>query len=350
MNLDEIPWEEPVKLMARPGVPEQYHQFDTTSAMAVRAAISACRPLLVRGEPGVGKTQLAYAAARKLKRPLVQTVVDSRTESRDLMWSFDPVRRLADAQLEATIAAIDRSPENDSEATNDSSSETVSREKALRRRIRRRLKISRYVEPGPLWWAFDWENAVGQARQCGVQPEVVPEYASIVEGVVLLIDEIDKADPDVPNGLLEALGASQFRPPGFRDPVQATASPPLVIITTNEERTLPDAFLRRCLVLQLRLPEPPAELESLLMERGRIHFPEIDGQATVFADAARIVVDDREKLKKRGQRPLPGQAEYLDLLRAVIRMTDDDAERKRLLTEIREFTLKSGVVADVELD
>ena len=80
----EIDWQTPVKLVDRPGLAEQYHLFDAESALAIRAALAARRPLLVRGEPGVGKTQLAAAAANVLKRPLVTKVVDSRTESRDL--------------------------------------------------------------------------------------------------------------------------------------------------------------------------------------------------------------------------------------------------------------------------
>ena len=84
-------------------LPEQYHVFDHDSAQAIRAALASKRPLLVRGEPGVGKTQLAAAAAKVLKRPLVSRVVDSRTESRDLLWTFDAVMRLADAQASSSF-------------------------------------------------------------------------------------------------------------------------------------------------------------------------------------------------------------------------------------------------------
>src|SRR5438046_2014808 len=99
----EIDCQTPVKLIDRPGLPEQYHLFDPESALAIRAALAARRPLLVRGEPGVGKTQLAAAAAKVLKRPLVARVVDSRTESRDLLWEFDAIMRLADAQIAAAF-------------------------------------------------------------------------------------------------------------------------------------------------------------------------------------------------------------------------------------------------------
>ena len=100
----EIDCSRPVKLVDQPGLPEQYHQFEPESALAIRAALGACRPLLVRGEPGVGKTQLAAAAARVLKRPLVEKVVTSRTESRDLLWEFDAVQRLAEAQVAGAVA------------------------------------------------------------------------------------------------------------------------------------------------------------------------------------------------------------------------------------------------------
>ena len=102
----EIDCSTPVKLADRPGLPEQYHQFEPESALAIRAALGACRPLLVRGEPGVGKTQLAAAAAKVLGRPLVQKVVESRTESRELLWEFDAVQRLAEAQIAGAVGSL----------------------------------------------------------------------------------------------------------------------------------------------------------------------------------------------------------------------------------------------------
>src|SRR5271165_5169388 len=102
----EIDCSTPVKLADRPDLPEQYHQFEPDSALAIRAALGACRPLLVRGEPGVGKTQLAAAAAKVLGRPMVQKVVESRTESRELLWEFDAVQRLAEAQIAGTAGSL----------------------------------------------------------------------------------------------------------------------------------------------------------------------------------------------------------------------------------------------------
>src|SRR5206468_63305 len=104
----EIDCTRPVELIARPELPEQYHQFEPESALAIRAALGACRPLLVRGEPGVGKTQLAAAAARVLEWRLVQKVVEARTESRDLLWEFDAVMRLAEAQIVGAVSSLVR--------------------------------------------------------------------------------------------------------------------------------------------------------------------------------------------------------------------------------------------------
>src|SRR5208337_5088308 len=92
-------------------------------------------------------------------------------------------------------------------------------------------------------------------------------------GCVVLIDEIDKADTDVPKGLLEALGSGEFTPLGSSKPIKVAGEPPLVIITTNEERVLPNAFLRRCLVLELKLPGDDSRLIAHLIKRAGVHFP-----------------------------------------------------------------------------
>jgi len=307
-----------VPLSARGSLPEQTHVFDIDSIRAVNAALAARRPLLVRGEPGIGKSQLARAAAKKLKRPYLQHVIDARTESRDLLWRYDAVARLAEAQLSGALGRRDEG-------------------------IRRRLAVSNFLHPGPLWWAFDWRDAARQAGEVGESAPPKEDDADLDNGYVVLIDEIDKAETDVPNGLLEALGSGEFTPMGRRQPVSAVGEPPLVIVTTNEERALPDAFLRRCLVLHLRLPATRSELESFLVERGHAHFPGADRRVIDYA--VKLLADQRVPEDggppKTGPLPLPGQAEFLDLLRAVIAMRPGEPDKQlQVLDEISKFALK----------
>lgn len=136
-----------------------------------------------------------------------------------------------------------------------------------------------------------------------------------------MIDEIDKADTSVPNGLLEYLGQGTFSVPGFDEAVHARGPAPLVVLTTNEDRALPDAFVRRCVVLHLRVPDheqwadlEPGSLAKWLCERGRAHFADLD--EGVLQAAAEQLVDDRRALRAGGH-CLPGLAEYIDLVAAV---------------------------------
>ena len=320
----EIDWQSPIKLIDRPGLAEQYHQFDPESALAIRAALAARWPLLVRGEPGVGKTQLAAAAAHVLKRPLVSKVVDARTESRDLLWEFDAIMRLADAQIAAFL------PPKDCADESDEGTPQASRGEALRNR----LAVGNYVRPGPLWWAFDWEDACERANRTHTPFPPCASPADSRNGCVVLIDEIDKAESDVPNGLLEALGSGRFTPFGQTEPVEVRGEPPLVVITTNEERVLPNAFLRRCLVLELKLPRDESELVEHLIRRAEVHFPtRTESSKTLFRQAAELLVVDRRTAQTRNLMPLPGQAEYLDLLRAVFHLEGDSGQRPEVILE-----------------
>ncbi len=162
--------------------------------------------------------------------------------------------------------------------------------------------------------------------------------ATAGNGAVLLVDEIDKADPAVPNGLLEALGQGQFATPwGESIAAPRNAVAPLVVITTNEERALPDAFVRRCLVLRMEWPSQRKELLAALVERGLAHFPEAAPE--LLDQAAAMVADDRKIVAERGVCP-PGGAEYLDLLRAVLTQWPKDRTKQRQgLERIREFAL-----------
>ncbi len=295
---------------------ERCHEFDRDSITAVNAALSSRRPLLVRGEPGVGKSQLADAAAFELQRPLISFVVDSRTEPRDLLWRFDAVMRLAEAQIVGNLK-LDSCELGD------------------------RLAIEKFVRPGPLWWALDHKSASDHVAENESPPTRVPDPGWLNNGWVVLIDEIDKAETDVPNGLLEVLGRLRFQPLGLSEPVGLGdgREPPLIVITTNEERLLPDAFVRRCMVLHLGLPQSDAELKELLCGRGQAHFGDRIAE-DVLRKAADLLVEDRKTAVQNQLTPLPGQSEYLDLLRAVGNQADSAQEQLKLIDEIAKFALK----------
>jgi MoxR-like ATPase len=308
--LDEKLATKPLPLASRGLLKAAVHLFDEESILAVNAALAARRPLLVRGEPGTGKSQLARAAAQALHRLFVSKVVDVHTEARDLLWSFDAVARLAEAQLAGSAR---------------------SQEEA--RVAREQLDESRFVAPGPLWWAFNAATARAQAELAGAP---LLEGGKPGEGAVLLVDEIDKADAAVPNGLLEALGDGEFPVQGHSN-VRMTGAPPLVIVTTNEERALPDAFLRRCLVRHLALPKDGKELIDLLVKRGKAHFQECAD--SVLLETANLLAKDRANMIERSLSP-PGQAEYLDLLRAVTELATSEEQQLALLKRIAPFALR----------
>lgn len=305
-----------VDFASHSGLADQVHLLSVTEIHAINAAIAAGRPLLVRGEPGTGKSQLARAAAKKLNRVFISHVIDARTESRDLMWSFDAVMRLANAQLSGSL-------QQDAQ------------------QARQELAVENYLQPGPLWWAFDWADATSQAERVQVLPPTQPDGGGWQNGSVLLLDEIDKAESETPNGLLEALGARQFTPLGRSKPVCVQGGLPLVVITTNEERALPDAFLRRCLVLRLGLPAEEPELIALLMQRGKAHFPKASEE--LLRKAAEMLSKDRHAALEAQVTPRPGQAEYLDLLRAVLSLERTKAKQMALLEVVAQYTLRKHV-------
>ena len=305
----------PFELPAMASWPATRHVFEQDQILALRAAEAAGRPLLVQGEPGTGKSQLAHAAAVASRRLFLPFVVDGRTEATDLMWRFDAVARLADAHL-ASVS-------NGGVPTG--------------------LDVSAYVHPGPLWWAFDWKDAEEHRSSARVRqpaPALPPdEFQWQAErGSVLLIDEIDKAEAEVPNGLLEALGNGRFTIPLTGKVVsrQIHCPAPLVIVTTNDERELPAPFLRRCLVLTLSLPKGDA-LVAYLVARGELHFPELAAAyPAVLREAAGMLVDDRLEAEPRGVY-MPGLAEFLDVLRALVGLGGDPMKH---LTRVREFAFR----------
>ncbi len=248
------------------------HQWSESEIDALTLALAARRPLLVRGEPGIGKTQIARAVAVHCDWMLHSETIHPRFDPEHLIARCDAVRRLADAQ--AQKLGPDES----------------------------------YWTPGPLWLAYDW---TGARRYLG-QLDQVPEPG----GHVILIDEIDKAESDLPNSLLELLGQrSQSFAPLRLQLGGPRAKLPLVIITTNEERELPAAFVRRCVVLNLAAPE---DYQGWLIARGRAHYPGGDWSMNkrVLTRAAEQLVADRLAMQE-ADLPPPGAAEYLDLLAAL---------------------------------
>lgn len=321
-------------LRPRHGMSESVHLLDRDSALAINAALTSRRPLLVRGEPGVGKSQLARAAADMLNRSLVTCTVNSRTETNELLWHTDLVARLAEAQIAG--GGGDRT----------------------------RLALGRFVRPGPLWWGLDWAGAQAQLevyhRALAGLPDdapvdVAPPDTPRPAGSVVLIDELDKADSAIPNGLLDALGHRGFDVPGVKrvclqkDSTGKEKPWPLVIFTTNEERHLPEAFLRRCFVLPLTLPTAQTALEGVLVQRGLAHFgPDRPGDResrgkelglAVIKEAAEAIASDRAE-HQGDRRYRPGVAEFLDLL-AAIQPADDPSA---LLEEVMQFALNKQAI------
>jgi len=319
--IPDIPVDKRIPLPETGTWPESVHLFDQASADAVLAAIAAERPLLVRGEPGVGKSQLARAAACVLQRAFVATVVHARSEAQDLQWEFDAVARLGEAQ----VLAAEKSKQD----------------------VQERLDPRKYLTPGPLWWVFDWQSAADQVAEhahCKIRPPAAPKDWIPEQGCVLLIDEIDKAEADLPNSLLETLGNGAFPVPWLEQPVglRKGAVKPLVVVTTNEERELPAAFLRRCMVLNLALPKDDGELVDLLVKRGGDHFGK-QCKPKLRKAVAEKLAEDRNKARDLG-RPVPGQAEYLDILRALVNARgSDEAAQMELFGRIARFALdKTG--------
>ncbi len=293
------------------------HVFEKLDVLAVKSALASKRPLLVRGEPGTGKTQLARAVAQKLGWALIYKVINGLTELEDLFWHYDAVDRLGEAQV---LAGEDHDVRMEN------------------------LRHRRYLTPGPLWWAFDWADAQIQFHQWSRRKQGRPAWAhqGAPPGVVLLIDEVDKADLDLPNGLLEAFGQNSFQVPWLESGIVMRRELPLLaVITTNEERELPRAFLRRCLVLQLEYPkvDEPENFNNWLQQRGRIHFPEDVCDDKVLKTAAKMIRSDRLGTEYGAIRP--GLAEYIDLLKVVTELHPKNPdEQLAALEEVSQFVRK----------
>lgn len=317
------------------------HVFDERSAQAIRAALAAGRPLLVRGDPGTGKSQLARAAAKVLGRKFLSQVVDAHTEVQDLWYRFDAVSRLGNAQMLSVTGA--------------------------NKNVEMELDPQQYLSPGILWWAFAWDSAAKHDCKHRLFKPDERDTGDDKQGVVLLLDEMDKADADLPNSLLETLDNGKFTVPWLHNTVGVDADGqmprPLVIITTNEDRQLPGAFVRRCLVLDLSLPQSEKELALFLKERAVFHFPEQsqsndDGQIIdrdeiskqlqtkscfhddILTQVTQQLYQDRIQAMSFGVTP-PGQAEFIDILTVLDELAPNDTDQQiTLLNTIQDYALK----------
>jgi MoxR-like ATPase len=228
------------------------YRYTDEAKLAINIALATGRPLLILGATGCGKSSLAYNLARVMKRRYYEFVVTSRSQARDLFYRYDAVRRLGDSQLGHNV---DKRSGEAFQACDFAWQTSFP-----------------YIEPGPLWWIFDHAGAanrgcsnvnllshIQKAKDPGVYQEVSHDASSI-----LLIDEIDKADPDFPNNLLVPLGSRQFTVEEITTTIAIDSdkqsdkplNQPLIIITSNQQRELPDTFLRRCIVLKISSPAP----------------------------------------------------------------------------------------------
>lgn len=249
--------------------------------VAVNAAVALERPLLIKGEPGTGKTVLAYEIAKAFDAPLITWHVKSTTKAHNGLYEYDAVSRLRDSQL-------------GEERVHD---------------------VRNYLKKGKLWEAF-----TAPARP------------------VLLIDEIDKADIEFPNDLLQELDRMEFYVQETGETIRAEVRP-IVIITSNNEKELPDAFLRRCFFHFIRFPD--AETLSAIVD---VHFPGI--KPRLVSEALKTFYEIRETpgLKKK-----PSTSELLDWLKLLL-VEDIDAETLREKTPNKLIPPLHGALLKNEQD
>ncbi|MGB0732785.1 MAG: AAA family ATPase [Pontibacterium sp.] len=310
------------------------HLLPQSDANALWAAYAAGRPLLIKGEPGTGKSQTAKAIAKHLGWVFVEEVINYHTELNDLFYSFDAVQRLADAQVNNAISSP--KPEQAEQAEKP--------EKLKSTPAIDNLSPEHYLSPGPLWWAFNYSSAKTQHDKVSCQHRPKPSNSEDkCKGVVLLLDEIDKAQPELANGLLGALGNREFVVPYLNQPIKVAPNANLlVVITSNDERELPQAFIRRCLVHTLHMESSPALGKSgqelryeWLIERAKSHFGG-DVADEVYLQAAQTLWKDREAVRGNGYKP--GLAEYIDLLRVLASL--DKHEQLSTMRDISQYVLR----------
>ncbi|MAQ37890.1 MULTISPECIES: MoxR family ATPase [Thioclava] len=245
--------------------------------VAVNAAVALERPLLVKGEPGTGKTELARQVAQSLGMEMVEWNIKSTTKAQQGLYEYDAVSRLRDSQL-------------GDERVND---------------------VKNYIRKGKLWQAFEAGKKV-----------------------VLLIDEVDKADIEFPNDLLQELDKMEFHVYETGETIRAKHRP-VVIITSNNEKELPDAFLRRCFFHYIRFPEP-----EVMREIVAVHFPDIKDRLLTEALSQFYEIRETPGLKKK-----PSTSEVLDWLKLLLAedLNPEDLKREgaSLLPKLHGALLKN---------
>ena len=321
--------------------------YDEDVVLRVNVALATGRPLLVQGRSGCGKSSLAYNIARVMRRRYYERVMTARDQARDLLWRFDAVRRLGDAQMRAI------SPRTRGEYPNADPLTDVTAFNILGPPSRRFESYCPYIEPEVLWWVFDRDSAVRRGLPRGekinfpaaADPVIYEPHGTAQEPqtepaqapCVVLIDEIDKPDPNVPNDLLVPLGSLQFRVQETdqvirfhtaQDDLPESDRLPLVLITSNDERRLPAAFVRRCVQLTIGAPK-----RDRLFQIAKA----TEGDSNEVDEVCCRVYEALERMPQKESST--SVAEFLDAVRACLRLGADS----KTLIHIMEATMEKSV-------
>lgn len=272
---------------------------DDQVRLAVKVALITGRPLLVEGPSGSGKSALARAVSESLGWTYYETVVTSQTRIDELTGWVDLIRRLHQAEVAGRTGM---------EFLDD---------------------LGAFVSPGVLWWALDPRSAAdaGQGSHADPGTRARRPADESAGGAVVLVDEIDKAEPDLPNNLLVPLGSWELRIEGRVEPVSLQRPHrPLVLVTSNQERDMPPAFLRRCVVLRLGLPDPDQLIEIA-------HHHVGSGREVCELVRDRLVPNDDHRVSP---------AEFVDAVRAAVGLGLDATSPADLWADVETAVLGTG--------